>query len=198
MMAMKLRTRLRDVLRDVLRPTIFDPHDKLRPASELALGLLTMPFELRDYLHRSPDTPATSRSASCQPANLVDDRQPAAAAAPTGYVYALEAEALREGRPLRVEIDGHELALYRVGETFYASDDACPHADGPLSEGDQEGDSVICPLHGWAFDLKSGRCTNIDSARLRVYPCRQVGEALYVALDGDGSAGNVSEAGAGE
>lgn len=193
-MVMKLLQRWRNVVRDVVRPTLFDAHDKLRPAGELALGLLGLPFELRDYLNAGPRTSVAVPSAAIRALDPAESQAPAAA--PPGYVYALEAEALREGRPLRVEIDGHELALYRVGETFYASDDDCPHAHGPLSEGDQEGDSVICPLHGWAFDLRSGRCTNIECARLRVYPCRQVGEALYVALDGSES--SVSEAGAGQ
>ena len=44
-----------------------------------------------------------------------------------------------------VEVEGQKLALFRVGEAFYALSDTCTHRGGPLSEGTVEGAEVTCP-----------------------------------------------------
>ena len=61
-----------------------------------------------------------------------------------------------EGRGLRVQIDGLEIGIFRVGATLHALENACPHAGAPLSEGCLEGSIVTCTLHGWRFDVRTG------------------------------------------
>jgi 3-phenylpropionate/trans-cinnamate dioxygenase ferredoxin subunit len=63
---------------------------------------------------------------------------------------------LPPGKATAVEFDGRRIALFNVGGTYYAIDDTCPHAGGPLSEGQVDGDKVVCPWHDAAFDLKTG------------------------------------------
>ena len=46
------------------------------------------------------------------------------------------------------------IAVFNIGGKFYACDDSCPHAGGPLNEGFVEGTRVSCPWHGWTFDLE--------------------------------------------
>jgi len=46
------------------------------------------------------------------------------------------------------------VAVFNIDGNFFAIDDACPHAGGPLSDGWIEGTEVICPWHGWAFDVR--------------------------------------------
>ena len=58
-----------------------------------------------------------------------------------------------------VEIGDKRIALFNLGGRFYALDDVCPHADGPLSEGSIEGEDVECPWHGSRFNVKSGAVT---------------------------------------
>ena len=52
-----------------------------------------------------------------------------------------------------------EVGVYNCGGQLYALEDRCSHDDGPLCEGDWEEDEcrVICPRHGSAFDLHTGR-----------------------------------------
>jgi nitrite reductase (NADH) small subunit len=59
---------------------------------------------------------------------------------------------------LRVEVDGQEIALFKVGEQVYAIDAVCPHAGGPLDEGTVENGVVTCPWHGWQTDVRGGKC----------------------------------------
>ncbi|MBI2297192.1 MAG: non-heme iron oxygenase ferredoxin subunit [Betaproteobacteria bacterium] len=58
-----------------------------------------------------------------------------------------------------LEIGDKRIALFNVGGRFYALDDTCPHADGPLSEGSIEGEEVECPWHGSRFNIKTGEVT---------------------------------------
>ena len=51
------------------------------------------------------------------------------------------------------------IGVYNCGGSLYAIEDRCSHDDGPLCEGEWDEDvcRVICPRHGSAFDLESGR-----------------------------------------
>ena len=60
------------------------------------------------------------------------------------------------GQAKKVKVGDKDIALFNVNGTFYALDDACPHRGGPLSEGELEGQEVICPWHGARFDLATG------------------------------------------
>ena len=55
-----------------------------------------------------------------------------------------------------VEVEGQKIALFQVGEAFYALSDTCTHRGGPLSEGTVEGAEVTCPWHRAKFDIRTG------------------------------------------
>jgi nitrite reductase/ring-hydroxylating ferredoxin subunit len=61
-------------------------------------------------------------------------------------------------RPLGVTLNGTRVALVRVGEGIHALAEVCPHQGGPLAEGRLSGGRLVCPWHGWMFDVRSGRC----------------------------------------
>ncbi len=58
-----------------------------------------------------------------------------------------------------IEIEGLEVALFRVGDEVFALDNTCTHAGGPLAEGEVEGEEVICPWHEARFHLRTGGAT---------------------------------------
>jgi 5,5'-dehydrodivanillate O-demethylase len=62
------------------------------------------------------------------------------------------------GRPVRVQIMGEQITLYR-GESgaAFALEDRCPHRQTMLSLGGVEGDRIRCFYHGWSFD-GAGQC----------------------------------------
>lgn len=74
-----------------------------------------------------------------------------------------------------VQIEGEEVACFNVEGMFYAVGNRCPHRGGPLFRGRLEGAAVRCPLHGWLFDLKTGRCLNMPEAKIPTYPVRPDG-----------------------
>jgi len=82
-----------------------------------------------------------------------------------------------------VEIEGKRIALFRVGDRFYAIDDECPHQGASLSEGTVEGEEVECPWHSSRFDLRTGEATGppADEA-VSTYTVRVSGEDVEVEI----------------
>lgn len=64
---------------------------------------------------------------------------------------------LKTGEMKAVNVAGHEILLARVGDTYYAAENRCPHLGGKLAEGKLVGTVVTCPLHGSQFDLNDGK-----------------------------------------
>ncbi|HYT10500.1 MAG TPA: non-heme iron oxygenase ferredoxin subunit [Mycobacteriales bacterium] len=86
---------------------------------------------------------------------------------------------------VRVEIGDVPICLVRTEGDVYAIHDVCSHAEVPLSEGEVEGTTVECWLHGSRFDLRSGKPTGLPATRpVPVYETRVDGDAVYVHLDG--------------
>lgn len=62
-----------------------------------------------------------------------------------------------QGKAAVVDVAGVEVALINVEGTFYAVNNECPHAGGPLGEGEVSNDYELeCPLHGSLFDVRTG------------------------------------------
>jgi len=64
---------------------------------------------------------------------------------------------LKSGEMKMVLVRGKEILLARVGESYYAANNRCPHMGGNLSRGKLDGTIVTCPRHSSQFDLKDGR-----------------------------------------
>jgi nitrite reductase/ring-hydroxylating ferredoxin subunit len=86
-----------------------------------------------------------------------------------------------QGRTIRVQ--GHQIALFNLDGDFVAIDDACPHMRADLSGGELEGRIVTCSWHGWRFDLDTGKCLNVEWAKVRRYPLRLEGNAIHLILE---------------
>ena len=60
------------------------------------------------------------------------------------------------GQGKMVTVNGRHVALFRLGDEFYAIDNLCLHKAGPLCEGFIENDVVTCPWHGWSYEIRTG------------------------------------------
>jgi nitrite reductase/ring-hydroxylating ferredoxin subunit len=89
------------------------------------------------------------------------------------------------GHAARVEIDDVPVAIFNVDGRFFAVDDTCTHQEASLSEGDLDIDrcAVECPLHGSAFDLRTGEVLSLPAVEpVRVHRVEVHDGALLVAL----------------
>jgi 3-phenylpropionate/trans-cinnamate dioxygenase ferredoxin component len=71
------------------------------------------------------------------------------------------------GEALRVEVDGHRLAVVRIDDDFYVIGDTCSHADVSLSEGEvlTAEREIECWKHGSTFSLLTGEPQCLPATR---------------------------------
>ena len=79
-----------------------------------------------------------------------------------------------------VQVNGKDIALFKVGDKVHAIYQVCPHQGGPLDEGGLDGTVVTCPWHGWQFDVTTGVCTFNDSIKQPTFKVKEEGEDVYV------------------
>lgn len=90
---------------------------------------------------------------------------------------------LQEGEPLGLEIAGHHIALYRLGEHYYATGNVCTHASALLSDGVLDGCEIECPLHMGRFDIRTGEALSSPvEIDIPTYSVRLTGDRLEVCL----------------
>ncbi len=83
-----------------------------------------------------------------------------------------------------VEVGGESIAVFKVGGGYYAIENTCPHAGGPLAEGTLAGDVVTCPWHGSRFSVKTGAVLGPPARQgVRSFPVRVTGEDVEVQVD---------------
>lgn len=81
-----------------------------------------------------------------------------------------------------VEAGGYPIALFKVNGKVHAIHALCPHQGGPLDEGGINEKSVMCPWHGWEFDVTTGACTFNEKICVPVYKVKEDGEDVWVEV----------------
>jgi nitrite reductase (NADH) small subunit/3-phenylpropionate/trans-cinnamate dioxygenase ferredoxin subunit len=98
------------------------------------------------------------------------------------FVTVATVEDIPPGTGRTVEVHGVWIALFNVEGSFYAVDNTCPHAGGPLGEGHLEGHVVKCPWHGWQFNVQTGERPENPNITVACCPVRIEGNQVQVAL----------------
>jgi nitrite reductase/ring-hydroxylating ferredoxin subunit len=102
-----------------------------------------------------------------------------------------------------VSANGRDIVVFRHGDRFYALDNVCLHQGGPVGEGiiigkveavlsedkrflgerfSDEEIHIVCPWHGWEYDIETGRCAGDRRRRLGRYETVQRGDDVYVIV----------------
>lgn len=76
-----------------------------------------------------------------------------------------------------------QIAVFAVGENFYAVDNRCPHEGYPLMQGeiDPTRCTLTCQWHNWKFDLGQGEAL-VGQDAVRTYPVKLEGDKLWIEL----------------
>ena len=96
-----------------------------------------------------------------------------------------------------------EIGVFRVGDGFYAYENNCPHVRGPVcqgrilgrveevlnedktSRGQKWSDTdvhIICPWHGYEFNLRTGRHPGNPNMKLRSYDVTLKDDEVYLVV----------------
>jgi nitrite reductase (NADH) small subunit len=94
---------------------------------------------------------------------------------------------LQEGRPKVVKVKGREITVVQWRDEVHAVRNICPHQTQSFKDAhvrpafgakpggvgelamDQSEPVLVCPVHTWSFNLRSGQCTVDESLRIRRY-----------------------------
>ena len=104
----------------------------------------------------------------------------------TEFVRACALADLTDGEALSVELTGlpEPVAIVATKGEVFAIQNVCSHAEVPLSEGEVDGCTIECWLHGSRFDLRTGKPTGMPATEpVPVYPVKIEGADVLVAID---------------
>lgn len=84
---------------------------------------------------------------------------------------------LAPGELMYVEVGNDPVALINLDGEYHALNDICTHQEASLSDGEVVGDEIECPLHGGAFEIRTGLPAN--------FPVVVPVETYAVKVEGD-------------
>ena len=89
--------------------------------------------------------------------------------------------------PLKINFSGREYLVNKEKQTWYVYPSRCPHLLGPLDDSPITDGIIVCPWHGFEFDLKTGTQVGnhgkVNSCSLGPIPnVQQVGDKLHLTL----------------
>lgn len=110
---------------------------------------------------------------------------------------AREEEFRGEESRIITEVNGREIAVFRHRDKYYALANYCVHQAGPLCEGaltgqtgvgednwewtyDSEKKCIMCPWHGWTFDITTGKSVKDSSYAVPSYDVEVEDGIVYV------------------
>lgn len=89
---------------------------------------------------------------------------------------------LVEGEPRKAVVDGVTVAVVLAEGEVFAINDICSHGQVSLSEGEVDGCTLECWLHGSQFDLRTGHPLSLPATDpVPVYPVKVEDGTVFVA-----------------
>jgi len=90
---------------------------------------------------------------------------------------------IAEGQTKLVVVKGNKICVARTKEGVFAVNDRCPHNGASLSSGHcSEKNEVVCPMHRYPFDLKTGRTTSGLAMNVLTYPVKTEDNGVFIGF----------------
>jgi len=91
---------------------------------------------------------------------------------------------LSDGGVMVHDIGEMDIALFRVGDLFFAMNDLCTHGSGSLSEGYLDGYVIQCDVHDGSFDIRTGEVVSPPCVEpARTYPVTIKNNKVFVEIN---------------
>jgi ferredoxin-nitrite reductase len=87
---------------------------------------------------------------------------------------------IAEGSAKLLRAKGEEMAVFKNNGQLYGIQNICPHEGGQLCNGWIENGEVVCPLHRYRFDLKTGACSTNPKLKVKVFKLVAQGDQFTV------------------
>jgi len=99
------------------------------------------------------------------------------------WINASATEDNPENDVIGIDIGGKSIALYRIEDEIFATDNLCTHGNARLCDGFLEGHKIECALHQRKFDIRNGKamCGPLTED-VKTYPTKIEGNRVFVGM----------------
>ena len=98
------------------------------------------------------------------------------------FVSSIKESELKDGNMKAIRIKGKPILLTRVDGQVYAVSNLCPHAGCKFEGGILTSYIVMCPCHGWKFDVRNGQYQEIPQVKLECYRCKIENGKIHIEI----------------
>lgn len=99
-----------------------------------------------------------------------------------GFNFLCLIDKLKEAQGQKFIVNDVEIAVFKIDSDIFALTNICPHQQTHLIyDGFIEDEFVVCPAHGWKFNLRTGKKES-GSKGLQAYPVKVVDDRVYVKV----------------
>jgi 3-phenylpropionate/trans-cinnamate dioxygenase ferredoxin component len=100
------------------------------------------------------------------------------------FIPVASVEDLPNGERMFIEIDDATIVVFNIAGQFFAIADVCSHDNGPVGDGDFNGEyKIACPRHGARFDVRTGKALTLPAVvDIPAYPVRVVSGEIEIGL----------------
>jgi nitrite reductase (NADH) small subunit len=93
-----------------------------------------------------------------------------------------QSELPQRGLVLEIIVEGRALCVANVNDAICVLDGTCPHEGGPLGEGAIENGRVVCPWHGYSFDVYTGETEDDPTLKAEILDAKVENGELRVRM----------------
>ncbi len=86
------------------------------------------------------------------------------------------------GEAREFTVEGQTICVANENGKCSAMDNVCAHRGGPLGQGVVDQGKMVCPWHGWQFDLVTGKSEQSATLGVDVYELKIEGDDVLVKL----------------
>ncbi|MDT4288267.1 non-heme iron oxygenase ferredoxin subunit [Methylomonas sp. MO1] len=98
------------------------------------------------------------------------------------WIDVVAESALANGEHVLVDVDGTDVAIFKIDDQLYAIEDVCTHDGAEIASGELDGDEIVCPRHGARFCVKTGAVKCAPAYEdVATFPVRIVDGRIQVA-----------------
>lgn len=101
------------------------------------------------------------------------------------YIAVARADDIAEGQIKGFTVDGKKIVVCKHAGQLHALDGVCSHAGGPLARGELDDGVLVCPWHGWEFNVESGVCEIEPTLRQKKFAVKVENGDVLVAVPAD-------------
>jgi nitrite reductase/ring-hydroxylating ferredoxin subunit len=98
------------------------------------------------------------------------------------FVPCIEEAKIKEGEMRKVQIEGKTILLVKKEGQLFCLLNQCPHQGCSFEKGILNEYTIICPCHGWRFDIRTGKCLGGRETTLPSYECKIKNDKVYIKL----------------